>query len=49
MTTKVPDVTILAKLSSDTMLTLAPEVVDKAGKFSSADSVVGRVHLCSSP
>ena len=41
MTTKVPDVTILAKLSSDTMLTLAPEVVDKAGKFSSADSVVG--------
>jgi len=41
ITTKEPDVTILAKLSSDAMLTLAPEVVDKAGKFSSADSVVG--------
>jgi peptide/nickel transport system substrate-binding protein len=41
ITTKAPDVTILDKLSSDTMLTLAPEVVDKAGKFSTADSVVG--------
>jgi ABC-type transport system substrate-binding protein len=41
VTTKAADVAILAKLASDTMLALAPEVVDKAGKFSTADSVVG--------
>lgn len=38
---KEPDVSLLAKLSSDTMLTLAPEVVDKAVKLSTAESAVG--------
>jgi hypothetical protein len=38
ITTKEPDVTIPAKLSSDTMLTLATEVIERAGKFSIAET-----------
>jgi len=38
---KEPDVALLGKLSSDTMLTLAPEVVAKFEKLNSAESAVG--------
>jgi peptide/nickel transport system substrate-binding protein len=41
LTTKVPDVSILTNLASTSVAVLAPEVVDKAGKFATADVVVG--------
>jgi peptide/nickel transport system substrate-binding protein len=41
VTTKTPDVTLLANLSDDTMAILAPEAVEKAGRFATADTVVG--------
>lgn len=41
MTAKGPDAALLSKLSADSLLMVAREVVDKAGKFASADTVVG--------
>jgi peptide/nickel transport system substrate-binding protein len=41
LTTKVADVTTLVNLADWSALMLAPEVVDKAGKFNSADVAVG--------
>jgi peptide/nickel transport system substrate-binding protein len=41
ITSKTPDAAQLSKLSSDQFLVLAPEVVDKAGKFTTADTAVG--------
>jgi len=41
LTTKQPDVSILTNLASTSVAVLAPEVVDKAGKFSDAENVVG--------
>jgi peptide/nickel transport system substrate-binding protein len=41
LTTKSPDVTILANLADDGAAVLAPEVVERAGKFATADTVVG--------
>jgi peptide/nickel transport system substrate-binding protein len=41
ITTKGPDATTLGKMSGDLLMVLAPEVVEKAGKFAGADTVVG--------
>jgi peptide/nickel transport system substrate-binding protein len=41
LTLKRPDVTQLGNLAALAMKILAPEVVDKAGKFATADTVVG--------
>ena len=41
ITTKAPDVSILTNIASTSVAILAPEVVDKAGKFGTADSAVG--------
>lgn len=41
LTTKVPDVTSLINLADWSALLLAPEAVEKAGKFSTAESAVG--------
>jgi ABC-type transport system substrate-binding protein len=41
VTTKAPDVTVLANLADDGAAVLAPEVVERAGKFATADTVVG--------
>jgi peptide/nickel transport system substrate-binding protein len=41
VTTKSPDATTLNKLSADPLAMLAPEVVERAGRFATADAVVG--------
>jgi peptide/nickel transport system substrate-binding protein len=41
VTTKQPDVTTLNKLSADLLMILAPEVVERAGRFLTADTAVG--------
>lgn len=41
ITTKTPDAPFLSKLSGDPMMVLAPEVVERAGKFATVDTVVG--------
>jgi peptide/nickel transport system substrate-binding protein len=41
VTTKNPDAATLSNLSGDILMVLAPEVVEKAGKFATADEVVG--------
>jgi peptide/nickel transport system substrate-binding protein len=41
ITTKAPDVSILTNLASTSVAVLAPEVVDKAGKFGTPDTAVG--------
>lgn len=41
ITTKQPDVSILTNLASTSIAILAPEVVDKAGKFGTQDTAVG--------
>jgi peptide/nickel transport system substrate-binding protein len=41
ITTKSPDATTLSKLSADPLAIMAPEVVEKAGRFATADAVVG--------
>jgi peptide/nickel transport system substrate-binding protein len=41
ITLKEPDAALLDRLSSDGMMILAPEVVEKADKFATADEVVG--------
>jgi peptide/nickel transport system substrate-binding protein len=41
LTTKIPDATLLGNLAAFSAVVLAPEVVDKAGKFTTADSAVG--------
>jgi peptide/nickel transport system substrate-binding protein len=41
MTLKQPDVTQLGNLSAPPVKILAPEVVDKAGKFATAESAIG--------
>lgn len=41
VTTKEPNVATLTNLSGDGLLILVPEVVEKAGRFSEADAVVG--------
>ena len=40
-TTKAPDASLLTNLASFSVAVLAPEVVDKAGKFATADTAVG--------
>lgn len=39
--TKAPDVTLLANLADVTMVVLNPEVVERAGRFATADTAVG--------
>lgn len=41
VTTKGPDVTTLAALAADAILVLAPEVVERAGRFLTPDEAVG--------
>lgn len=41
ITTKGPDAATLSNLSADILLILAPEVVERAGRFTTADEVVG--------
>ncbi|HXG36980.1 MAG TPA: ABC transporter substrate-binding protein, partial [Dehalococcoidia bacterium] len=41
ITTKGPDATTLSKMSADLLMVLAPEVVERAGRFATADAVVG--------
>jgi peptide/nickel transport system substrate-binding protein len=41
LTTKAPDATLLAKLSGDGCLVLAPEVVDRTARLATAEHVVG--------
>jgi peptide/nickel transport system substrate-binding protein len=41
VTTNNPDAATLSNLSGDLLMVLAPEVVEKAGKFATADEVVG--------
>lgn len=41
ITTKRPDATLLSMLSGDAVMVLAPEVVEKAGKFATPDTAVG--------
>src|SRR5581483_11292748 len=40
-TMKQPDATILGKLADTNMLMLAPEVVERAGRFATAETAVG--------
>ena len=41
ITTKAPDASLLTNLASFSVAVLAPEVVDKAGKFATVDTAVG--------
>jgi peptide/nickel transport system substrate-binding protein len=41
LTTKIPDATTLGNLAALSAMVLAPDVVDKAGKFTTSDAVVG--------
>lgn len=41
ITTKTPDATLLSNLSGDGLLTLAPEVVERAGRFTTPDMAIG--------
>jgi peptide/nickel transport system substrate-binding protein len=41
ITTRSPDAATLSNLSGDILMVLAPEVVDKAGRFTTAEAVVG--------
>jgi ABC-type transport system substrate-binding protein len=41
ITTKTPDATTLSKFSSDYLMVMAPEVAERAGRFTTAESAVG--------